>query len=228
MAQDSPIPHYPMFLDLSGRTVVIVGGGEAAQRRASAFLRYGADVVVIASEASESLRQMEADGLIAVEQREYGSGDLEGVALVACADVPDEVSRRVYRDADLRGCPANTPGIPERCNYLVPTSLRRGPLQIAITTRGAAPTVARRLRDELKERYGEEWGDYVTLLGSVRSLAQERIADPGERDQVLRAVAEADLLTRIAAGEALSAEQILLEFEPLADDASAQPSEDGE
>ncbi len=215
-----------MFLNLSGRSVVVVGDGTAAERKASAFLRYGADVVVISPEATDRLRQMEADGLIVLEPREYRRGDLEGVALVVCAGASGEVSKAVYRDADARGCPVNVGGAPELCNYLIPTSLRRGPLQIAISTSGAAPSVAKRLRDEIKASYGEEWGTYVTMLGSIRALAIDRIPDPAVRDDILAEVAAADLLSRIAAGEELDAASVLAEFAPqaVADDAD-EPTE---
>jgi precorrin-2 dehydrogenase/sirohydrochlorin ferrochelatase len=223
---DAPAPHYPMFLDLSRRSVVVVGDGVAVERKAAAFLHYGADVTVISPEATDLLRQMEADGLIGLEPREYRRGDLEGVALVVCAGASADVSREVYADADARGCPVNVGGAPELCNYLIPTSLRRGPLQIAISTSGAAPSVAKRLRDEIKAGYGEEWGTYVTLLGSIRALAYDRIPDPAERDDVLAEVAAADLLSRIAAGEELDAESVLADFSPQSVEGDAsQPTE---
>ena len=222
MGAEGPAPHYPMFLNLAGRTVVVVGEGLLAERKAAALLRYGADVVVISAEGSAHLRQMEADGLLTLEPREYAKGDLEGVALVVCAGASETVSRQVARDANMRGCPFNAAGHPELCNYLIPTSLRRGPLQIAISTNGAAPSVAKRLRDEMKATYGEEWGTYVALLGGVRALATDRIDDADERARVLEEVAAADLLSRISAGEALDAGTVLAEFMPQSreDDAS--------
>jgi precorrin-2 dehydrogenase/sirohydrochlorin ferrochelatase len=210
-----------MFYNLSGRSVVIVGDGPPAERKAAAFQRYGADITVISADATDRLREMEAEGLIGLEPRAYARGDLQGVALVVCAGASDEVSRAVYHDADAEGCPVNVGGAPELCNYLIPTSLRRGPLQIAISTSGAAPSVARRLRDELKAAYGEEWGTYVTLLGSVRALGLAQIADSEERARVLGEITEADLLSRIAAGEELTAESVLAEFYvPEAEDAA--------
>jgi precorrin-2 dehydrogenase/sirohydrochlorin ferrochelatase len=203
-----------MFLNLASRGVVIVGSGPALERKAAAFLRYGADVVVISAEATDRLREMEAEGLITLEQRVYAKGDLEGAALVVCVDAGDELGRQVARDADARGCPVNVADAPELCNYLIPTSLRRGPLQIAISTSGAAPSVAKRLRDEMKARYGEEWGTYVALLGSVRALAPARIPDAETRDAVLAEIIAADLLGRISAGESLDAESVLAEFTP--------------
>ena len=212
-----------MFLNLAGRGVVIVGNGPALERKATAFLRYGADVVVISADAPDRLREMEAEGLITLEQRAYAKGDLEGVALVVCVDAGDEFSHQVARDADARGCPVNVADAPDLCNYLIPTSLRRGPLQIAISTSGAAPSVAKRLRDEMKVTYGEEWGTYVALLGSVRALAPVRVPDAAVRGAMLAEIAASDLLARIAAGEAFDAESVLAEFTPppVEDDAPA-------
>ena len=226
MSADAPTPHYAMFLNLCGRAVVIVGDGLAAERKASTFLRYGADVIVISPEATDRLREMEAEGLIGVEQRAYARGDLEGVALVVCAGAEEEVSRQVSRDADARGCPVNVADAPDLCNYLIPTSLRRGLLQIAISTSGAAPSVAKRLRDELKASYGEEWGTYVSLLGSVRALAFDRINNAADRDGVLAEIGQADLLSRIVAGEELDAESVLAEFSrPSAAETTPEPAQ---
>ncbi|MEI7815411.1 MAG: NAD(P)-dependent oxidoreductase, partial [Coriobacteriia bacterium] len=113
MSAQEATPHYPMFLNLAGRSVVIVGGGVAAERKASAFLRYGADVIVISPEATDRLREMEAEGLIGLEPREYSRGDLEGVALAVCAGASPEVSLQIARDADARGCPVNVSDAPE-------------------------------------------------------------------------------------------------------------------
>ena len=101
-----------MFLNLAGRTVVVVGEGTAAERKATALLRYGADVVVISARAARTLRQMEADGLITLEPREYATGDLDGVALVVCAGASEDVSRQIARDANMRGCPVQRGGEP--------------------------------------------------------------------------------------------------------------------
>jgi siroheme synthase-like protein len=207
-----------MFLNLAGRTVVVVGGGVPAERKAASLQRYAADVVVISAEATQRLREMEVEGLITLEPRDYATGDLEGVALVVSAGASEEVSRQVARDANIRGCPFNVAANPGLSNYLIPTSLRRGPLQIAISTSGAAPSVAKRLRDELKATYGEEWGTYVALLGAVRALAFDRIADPVQRSRLLDEITDEDLLSRIAAGETLDAESVFAQFAPAPSD----------
>lgn len=217
MSDDNLIPHYPIFLDLHGRLVIIVGGDEAAERKVTSLQRYGADICVISPQPSRRLLEMEAEGSISVEAREYRSTDIAGAALVICAGVPNELGVLVSRDAAARGCPVNVVGDAEHCSFLVPSSVRRGPLQFAVSTRGAAPAVAKRLRKELQERYGDEWGTYVTLLGEVRARAVESIDDSEQRDLVLARIADADLLERIASGTTPDADDLLEEFASCAD-----------
>lgn len=206
-------PYYPVYLDLAGRLCVVVGGGAVARRKATTLSGYGADVVVIAPAVSEELLQMEADGLITVEQRGYVRGDLEGAFLVVCATDSEEVNRAVYAEADGRGCLVNVVDVPELCNFIVPSIVRRGGLQIAISTGGAAPVVAKRLRKRFQDEFGDEWAEYVSLMGEVRVLVMARVAG-GEavRKPIFEAIADSDLLERLRAGERPSAEDVFAQF----------------
>jgi precorrin-2 dehydrogenase/sirohydrochlorin ferrochelatase len=213
MAEDYGKPYYPVYLDLSGRLCVIVGGGKVALRKAKTLGSYGADVAVIAPEVSEELLEMQAEGLVTVEQRDYVRGDLENAFLTVCATDSEEVNRAVYAEAQSRGCLVNVVDVPELCNFIVPSIVRRGGLQIAISTGGAAPTVAKRLRKRFQEEFGEEWGDYVRLLGEVRILVMQRV--PGgeaARKPIFERISDSDLLERLRAGESPSAEDVFAEF----------------
>jgi precorrin-2 dehydrogenase/sirohydrochlorin ferrochelatase len=213
MAEDYSKAYYPVFLDLNGRLAVIVGGGKVALRKAVTLSGYGADVVVIGPEVTEELLQLQADGLATVEQRGYVRGDLEGAFLVVCATDSEEVNRAVRAEAEERGCLVNVVDVPELCSFIVPSIVRRGALQIAISTAGAAPTVAKRLRKRFQAEFGEEWAAYIELMGAVRLLVMERV--PGgeaERKPVFEAIADSDLLERLRAGETPSAEEVFAEF----------------
>jgi len=212
-------PHYPVFLTLENRLAIIVGGDAAALRKATQLLKYGADIVVIAQDPSAELRQLEADGKISVEPRGYVRGDLQGAFLVYCTET-DEVAKAVYAEAESLGCLVNVADSPAYSSYLVPSSVRRGQLQIAISTSGAAPAVAKRIRRELRERFGPEWAIYIALLGDVRSLAAQSITDPERLSAVLAASADLDFLERIADGETITAEDALAESEAAADAAA--------
>jgi precorrin-2 dehydrogenase/sirohydrochlorin ferrochelatase len=225
MTADYAKPYYPVFLDLAGRLCVIVGGGAVALRKARTLADYGADVVVIAPDVSEELIEMQADGLVTVEQRGYVRGDLEQAFLAVCATDSEEVNRAVHAEAEERRCLVNVVDVPELCSFIVPSVVRRGGLQIAISTGGAAPAVAKRLRKRFSSELGEEWGDYVTLMGEVRELVIERV--PGgeaARKPIFERIADSDLLERMGRGERPSAKKVFREFagDPEAGAASAE------
>ena len=213
------IPHYPVFLTLESRLVIVVGGDAAAQRKVTQMARYGADIVVITPDPSAELRQLETEGAITVEPRGYIRGDLQGAFLVYCTET-DEIARAVFAEAESLGCLVNVADVPAYSNYRVPSSIRRGQLQIAISTSGAAPAVAKRLRHALRERFGPEWTVYIALLGDVRALATRQIAEASRLSAVIAASAELGFLERIAASEEITAEVALAESEAAVDAAA--------
>lgn len=222
--------YYPVFLDLSGRLCIVIGGGKVAERKAAALVRYRGDVVVIAPEYTEEIGEMQADGQLTTERRGYVRGDLEGAFVVVCATDSEEINRAVYAEAQENNCLVNVVDVPELCNFIVPSVVRRGGLQIAISTGGAAPVLAKRLRKRFQSEFGEEWGDYVALMGEVRAIVMSRV--PGgetARKPIYERIADSDLLERLQRGETPSAEKIFEEFrdEPAgeADDAGASEAD---
>lgn len=213
MVGDYSAPYYPVFLDLRGRLAVVIGGGSVAERKAITLIRYGADVLVISPDVTPAIDALVAEGLIDHEQRGYVRGDLAGAFIVVCATDSTEVNRAVYQEAEGMGCLVNVVDVPELCNFIVPSIVQRGPLQIAISTAGAAPTVAKRLRKRLEHEFGPEWEPYMTLMAEVRRLVMERVPG-GEpvRKPVFEAIADSDLLERLASGEEITAEDVFLEF----------------
>jgi precorrin-2 dehydrogenase/sirohydrochlorin ferrochelatase len=223
---DAAKRHYPVFLDLERRLAVVVGDGAPAEKRARQLVRYGADVVVVTASPSEELLQAEADGLLTVEQRAYVRGDLAGAFVALCTSDDDELRRAVFDEADAQGTLVNVAAAPELCSFYLPSVVHREPLQIAVSTQGFAPSVAKSVRAQLAEQYGPEWGPYVTLLAQVRALAFERIEDPAERDRVLDSIAGPELLERMAAGERPDAAELLDAAAPAAS-AEAADEADG-
>lgn len=207
--------YYPVFLDLRGRLAVVVGGGSVAERKIETLIEYGADVTCIAPLVTPGLDALVAQGLITHEERGYVRGDLAGAFLVVCATDSTEVNRAVYQEAEGQGCLVNVVDVPELCNFIVPSIVKRGPLQIAISTGGAAPVVAKRMRKELERTYGEEWECYVRLLGQVRCLVLDRVPG-GEpvRKPIFEAIAASDLFDRVMSGVCPDAEEVFREFVP--------------
>jgi precorrin-2 dehydrogenase/sirohydrochlorin ferrochelatase len=213
MSRPSGDPHYPVFLDLVGRLCIVVGCGPVAESKVRALLECGADVAVISPQAGEDLLQMSSDGLITVEQRGYVRGDLDGAFLVMCVGQPAEVGRAIHDEAVERTCLVNVSGAPELCNYLVPSTVSRGALQMAVSTGGVAPDAARLARARLEREFGEEWADYVRLSGEVRALVLARELDDDAKRELLRRAADSGWLERLTAGEALTAEVLVAELE---------------
>ena len=170
--------YYPVFLDLDGRLAVVVGGEAGAERAVLRLLRYGADVLIIASSVSPAIDVLVAEGLVEHEERDYVRGDLAGAFMVICATSSLETSRAVYQEAEGRGCLVSHMEAAELCNCTTPAVVQRGPMQIAVSTAGAAPNVARRVSRELERRFGLEWEEYVLLLGRLRRLLMDRMPVP--------------------------------------------------
>lgn len=214
--------YYPAFLDLTGRLAVIIGPAEGIERKALQLTKYGADVLVIAPSPSTKLLQAEVDGKLSVEARAYVRGDLEGAALALCLTTDDEVRRAVFEEAIREGCPVNAPGSAPRSTFLAPSVIHREPLQIAVSTGGTAPQLAKHLRRMLAQEFGEEWGAFAELFGGVRALALEQLEDSLAADAMLAALIESDVLDRIRSGETVTPEEV---YEQLA---ATQPTSDGE
>jgi precorrin-2 dehydrogenase / sirohydrochlorin ferrochelatase len=204
-------PYYPIFLSLNDRLAVVVGGGDVAERKVETLLRYGPRVLVVAPELTSGLEELEDACTITVEHRGYVRGDLEGAAIVVCATDDTEVNRAVYAEAEERGCLVNVVDVTELCNFIVPSVVHRGPFQIAISTSGAAPAVAKRVRRKLAAEFGEEWGTYVAFLGGMREIVMKRVEDPAKRKAMFEAMADSDLLDRIRAGEMPDKEQVYID-----------------
>ncbi len=194
-------PLFPIALNLSQRTCVVVGGGSVAARRVRSLLEAGARVRVVAPDLDPSLVQLAADRSVELLRRPYCATDLaEAVLAVAATDDPAVNAAIVAdsRDAGVICCDASSPA---RGDFVVPSIVRRGDLLIAVTASGTSPALAARLRDELAERYGPEYGELTSLLGEARERVLAQVPEPRERQRILRQLAEDEsLLDLIRAG----------------------------
>jgi siroheme synthase-like protein len=167
--EDENVVLYPIFLDLSGRRCVVVGGGEVANRKARKLLQARARVVVISPEIGAELESVAVE----VHRRPYREGDLEGAYLAFAATDSREANAAVAREAKERGIPVNVADRPSDGDFALPATLRRGGLQVAVSTGGASPTLARKIKDELEGVFGPEWAGLVRELGKKRRNGEE-------------------------------------------------------
>jgi precorrin-2 dehydrogenase/sirohydrochlorin ferrochelatase len=181
MSDDQSATHryYPALLDLNGKRCVVIGGGQVSERKTASLIACGADVVVIAPQVSDKIGRLARQGTITLLAKPYTLGDLAGAWLVIAAG-PPEVNAVVAEDARRAGILTNVVDDPDRCDFIVPAVVRRGPVLVAISTEGSSPALARRLRELIEAEVGPEYGELADLLGSLRA---EVLAIGGEDER---------------------------------------------
>ena len=188
---------YPVCLDISGERCVVVGGGEVAERKAAGLLECGAKVVLVARDLTTELRVMKDAGKIKHVANDYTKECLEGAFLVIGATDREDVNEKVSQDARDRGILVNIVDVPARCNFIVPSVFRRGDLLVAVSTGGKSPALARRLREEIEERYGPEYGTLLGIMGDLRGRIIARGASSAENRVLFESVLDSDILRYI-------------------------------
>lgn len=160
--------YYPVFLDISGRKCVVVGGGDVAARKVARLLACGAKVFVVSPELIPELTELKARTVIGHVAARYNIQYLEGAVLIIGATDDDKTNAAISSDARSLGIPVNIVDDPQKCDFILPSIVERGDLTIACSTGGNSPALARRLREELETVYGEEYGILLNLLGRLR------------------------------------------------------------
>jgi len=181
---------FPMFLKLEGRSCLVVGAGTVAEGKISSLLLAGATVRVVAPQANAAVLESVRTGVIRWESREFSPLDLDdGAFLVIAATSSNEVNESVFREAQRRNVLCNVVDDPEHCDFYYPALVRRGDLQIAISTAGESPALAQRLRREFEMQFGPEYEGWVEQLGKTRRELFARDLDPEERRRMLHELA---------------------------------------
>jgi siroheme synthase-like protein len=196
-------PFYIACLKLSGRRCVVVGGGEVGLEKVEGLLACDADVVLVAPEAEPALRAYAEEHSIAWESRAYRPDDLEGTFVVIAATNDSEVNIGVYEDAERRAMLVNVVDVPPLCNFILPAIVRMGPLAIAISTAGASPALAKRMKREVAERFGPEYAELAVLLNDARGWAKATLPTYQDRKRFFEGIVngEPDPIELLRAGE---------------------------
>jgi precorrin-2 dehydrogenase/sirohydrochlorin ferrochelatase len=186
-------PFYIACLKLTGRRCVVVGGGEIGLEKVEGLLACGGEVTLIAPEAGPELAELAAEGSIRWERRAYaGAQDLEGVFIViACTDDTD-VNIAIYDDAERRAMLVNVVDVPPLCNFILPAIVRTGPLAIAISTAGASPALAKRIKREIADAYGEPYARLAELLNDARGWAKQTLPTYQDRKVFFESIVNGD------------------------------------
>ena len=180
---------FPIFLKLESRPCLVVGAGAIAEGKIQGLLAERASVKVVAPEATSQIRQWASAGAIDWHQREFESADLEGKFLVIVATSCRDVNARVFTEAHAKGILCNAVDDPPNCDFYYPALVRRGDLQIAISTGGQSPALAQRIRQELEQQFGPEYESWVAELGKQREELAVSDLDPDVRKRILHELA---------------------------------------
>ncbi len=181
-------PFYVACLRLSGRRCLVVGGGEVGLEKVEGLLACDAAVVLIAPQAIEPLQELAAEGSIEWIPRAWQPSDLDGAFLVIAATGDSEVNIRIFEEAERRAMLVNVVDVPPLCNFILPAIVRQGPLAIAISTAGASPALAKRIRDEVAARYGEPYARLAVLLNEVRGWAKATLPTYQDRKEFFESI----------------------------------------
>jgi precorrin-2 dehydrogenase/sirohydrochlorin ferrochelatase len=182
-------PFYIACLKLTGRRCVVVGGGQIGLEKVEGLLACDGAVTLIAPQAEPQLEQYAEEGSIRWERRAYaGAGDLEGVFMVIAATNDTDVNISVYDDAERRAMLVNVVDVPPLCNFILPAIVRSGPLAIAISTAGASPALAKRIKNEIAEQYGAPYARLAVLLNEVRGWAKGTLPTYQDRKEFFEGI----------------------------------------
>jgi len=161
-------PLFPVFIKLAGRPCLVVGAGEIAKAKIASLLEAGARISVVAPEAEPEIQSLATSGQIAWKKRRYQASDLEGAFLVIAATSDASVNNAIFTQASRDGILCNAVDDPPNCDFYFPALVRRGDLQIAISTAGESPAFAQRLRRAFEDALSANLGDWLAAIGHIR------------------------------------------------------------
>ncbi len=181
---------FPMYVDLKGKQCVIVGGGEVASRKAEILLRFEAVVNVIAPELCSSILELHEQGFLKIQKSTYSQDNIEGAFLVVAATSSTQVNELVYNDAVKSNIPVNVVDDPEKCTFIFPAVVKRGPLTIGISTSGVYPALSKKIRKISEEVFPETYSQMLEMLADFRSRIRKSSLTQPEKENELRIVLE--------------------------------------
>ena len=187
--------YYPIMLDVRNRTALVIGGDQIAAEKATNLSLCGAHVTVMAPDFCTELRDLERSGAIALRHKAYEPGDLQGAFVVIAATTHDlPLCEAIWHEAQERGQLLNIVDVPAYCNFILPSILRRGQLTISVSTEGASPSMAKRIRQQLEEHFPPAYATYLQIAAIARVNIKKYGLSYEERDNFFRDFVASDIL----------------------------------
>jgi precorrin-2 dehydrogenase/sirohydrochlorin ferrochelatase len=204
-------PLYIACLRLAGRRAVVIGGGPVGLEKVEGLLACDADVSLVAPRAHPELVQLALEGSIRWEQREYEPDDLDGALIAIAATDDTDLNVRVFEDAEARSMLVNVVDVPPLCNFILPAIVRTGPLAVAISTAGASPALAKRMKREIAQEFGEPYAQLAVILNDVRGWAKATLPTYQDRKRFFEEIVngEPDPIELLRAGDAAAVRELI-------------------
>ncbi len=180
---------FPMFVKLAGRQVLVVGAGKVGEPKIEGLLETGARIRVVALQPSPQVREWAHEGRVELEVRAFTNDDLAGAFLAVVATNSRTLNERVYHEAQRRGILCNVVDVPDLCDFYYPSVVRRGDLQIAVSTAGQSPSLAQKIRQQLEKQFGAGYAAWVAELGETRQLILASDLDKERKLELLHSLA---------------------------------------
>jgi precorrin-2 dehydrogenase / sirohydrochlorin ferrochelatase len=185
---------FPMFMKLAGKQCLVVGAGKVGTPKIGGLIETGARIEVVAMEASREVHEWAEAGKIELELRPLAEADLNGKFLAVVATASPGLNKFIYDEAQRRGVLCNVVDVPEYCDFFYPAVVRRGDLQIAVSTAGQSPSLAQRIRQQLERQFGEGYAEWVRQLGETRRLILASDLDRATKSDLLHSLASREAL----------------------------------
>jgi len=178
-----------MFMKLAEKQCLVVGAGKVGEPKIGGLIDTGASVHVVAIAASGQVREWADAGKIELELRAFTAGDLDGKFLAVAATASESLNKLIYQEAQRRGVLCNVVDVPEYCDFFYPAVVRRGDLQIAVSTAGQSPSLAQKIRQQLERQFGAGYAEWVEQLGETRRLILASDLDQATKWELLHSLA---------------------------------------
>ena len=202
--------YYPVNLNIENRNCLVVGAGGVGTRKAITLLDCGARVTVVSPDPTAQLKNLAAERSIQLKERSYRSDDLDKMFLVIGATNDEKLNRQISKDAEHVNILCNIADRPEVCNFILPAIVRRGDLAITISTSGKSPALAKKLRLELETQFGEEYADFLKLMGAIRDKLLSQAHEPEAHKSLFNELIDRDLIGLIKANNTAGINALLL------------------
>lgn len=193
--------YYPVFLNLNGKTAVVIGGGKTAERKARTLIQAGASVKVISPDITASLGELKKTGRFTHIKRPYRKGDLKDAFIVIAGTSSVQINTKIANDARHAGIGSgrlvNVIDTPSEGNFIAPSIVKRGPLTIAISTGGSSPAASKLIRKEIEKLYSAEFAFYLRSLEKTRKKVLSGIKDRKKRERLLKSLASEKIFKKL-------------------------------